>query len=227
MSEPQSSWLQLKASDGATISAYHLKPSGKRRGGLVVVQEIFGVNSHIRGVAERYAALGFEVLAPAFFDRVESGVELGYDESGFQKGRALVGQIGFEKPLLDIAAAVQKLAESGGKVGLVGYCWGGTVAFLAAAKVPTLSASVGYYGSTIPRFVTEAPKMPLLLHFGEQDKSLPMAEVEKIREQRPDAEVHVYDAGHGFNCEQRPSYDERSATLALERTLAFFDQHLA
>ena len=227
MSEPQSTWVELKASDGATISAYHLAPRSKRRGGLVVVQEIFGVNSHIRGVAERYAALGFEVLAPSFFDRIEPRVELGYDEAGFQRGRALVTQLGFDKPLLDIAAAAQKLSVSKSRVGLVGYCWGGTVAFLAAARVPTLSASVGYYGSTIPRFVTEAAKVPLLLHFGEQDKSLPMAEVDKIREQRPEAEVNVYQAGHGFNCEQRPSYDEPSAKLALERTLSFFDKHLA
>lgn len=227
MSETKGTWIELEASDGARISAYRVRPSGRPRGGLLVVQEIFGVNSHIRSVAESYAARGYDVIAPALFDRVEKGVELGYDQEGMTKGRGLVMQLGFDKPMLDLAAAAQLLADEGMKVGLVGYCWGGSVAFLAASRVDGLSATVGYYGSTIIRFVRAQPRVPVLLHFGEQDKSIPADDVATIRKERPEVEVQVYPAGHGFNCVQRASYDAASAELALARTLAFFERHLS
>lgn len=227
MSDTKGTWIELEAKDGASISGYRVRPSGRSRGGLLVVQEIFGVNGHIRSVAEGYAARGYDVIAPALFDRVEKGVELGYDQEGMIKGRALVTQLGFDQPMLDLAAAAQLLSAEGAKVGLVGYCWGGSIAFLAASRVAGLSAAVGYYGSTIIRFVREQPRVPVLLHFGEQDKSIPPDDVASIRKERPEVEVQVYLAGHGFNCDQRASFDAASAELALARTLAFFERHLS
>ena len=225
MTAPNTAFLELTAADGATISAYHVRPEGKPRGGLVVIQEIFGVNDHIRRVAEGYARDGYEVIAPALFDRIERGVELGYDQDGMTKGRALAGQLGWDKPLADIAAAAKKLA-SAGKVGVVGYCWGGSLAFLAATRLEGLSAAVGYYGSAIAKHASERPKVPTLLHFGAEDKGIPLEDVEQVRSARPEVGVHVYEAGHGFNCDVRGSYHEPSSTQARARTLAFFAQHV-
>jgi carboxymethylenebutenolidase len=226
MSEIERSQIELRAADGARIGGYRVRPRGALRGGIVVVQEIFGVNSHIRSVADGYAAQGYDVIAPAFFDRIERGVELGYDEAGITKGRTFPAQLGFEKPLLDVAAAIEQLAPAG-KVGVVGYCWGGTIAFLASAKVDGLSAAVGYYGGAIAKHASLPPRVPLLLHFGEHDKGIPLTDVKEIETQRPEAEIHLYKAGHGFNCDLRASYDRESATLALARTLGFFERHLA
>ena len=227
MSEMKGTWIELESKDGARISAYRVRPSGRARGGLLVVQEIFGLNGHIRSVAEGYAARGYDVIAPALFDRVEKGVELGYDQEGMSRGRGLVAQLGFDPPMLDLGAAAQLLVAEGMKVGAVGYCWGGSVAFLAASRVAGLSATVGYYGGTIIRFVREPPRVPVLLHFGEQDKSIPAEDVASIRKERPEVEVQIYPAGHGFNCDQRASYDAASAELALARTLDFFERHLS
>ena len=208
-----------------SISAYHVRPEGKPRGGLVVVQEIFGVNPHIRSVAERFAKQGYEVLAPAFFDHVERDVSLAYDQDGIAKGRELVGKLGWDTPIADVRAAVEKLADAG-KVGVVGYCWGGSIAYLAAARVPGLSAAVGYYGGQIVKFASEQPRVPTLLHFGDQDKGIPLEDVEQIRAQQPGVEIHVYPAQHGFNCDVRASYDEASSKQALTRTLGFFEKNL-
>jgi carboxymethylenebutenolidase len=227
MSDATSSFEELRASDGATLSAYRARPRDKARGGVVVVQEIFGVNSHIRQVAETYAAHGYDVIAPALFDRVQRGLELGYGADGMQKGRAIVTELGVDKPLLDIAAAVQTLAASGHKVGVVGYCWGGALSFLAAARVDGLAAAVGYYGTAIARFTNETPRVPLMLHFGTKDRTLPPETVETIRNARPEATYYLYEADHGFNCDQRGSHDAPSAELALRRTLDFFTQHLS
>ncbi len=222
----QSATLELKAEDGATISAYHVRPRAPAKAGLIVVQEIFGVNSHIRAQAERFAASGFEVLAPAFFDRVQRQVELGYDQESIAKARPLVAELGFDRPLLDVKAAVARLAADGAKVFIVGYCWGGSLSYLSAARVPGLAAAVGYYGGAISRFADASPRVPTLLHFGEKDASIPLNDVETLRQKQPGVEVHVYPAGHGFNCDQRASYSEPAASLALTRTLAFFERAL-
>ncbi len=219
----QSEQVELHASDGGHVSAYHVRPPTRVRGRLVVVQEIFGVNKHIRSVADRFADAGYEVIAPAFFDRIERGVELDYDQASIERGRAFPAKLGFDTPLLDVAAAVQKL---GGKVGVVGYCWGGSLAFLSATRLSGVSAAVGYYGGQIARFKEEQPRAPTLLHFGEQDKGIPLSDVEAIRGARPDVEIELYPAQHGFNCDMRGSYDAASAQRALARTLAFFEKHL-
>jgi carboxymethylenebutenolidase len=222
----QSEQLELHARDGGQVSAYHVRPPTRVRGGLVVVQEIFGVNAHIRRVAERFAEVGYEVLAPAVFDRIERGVELPYDQAGIDQGRKLAAALGFDKPLLDIQAAIDQLSPSG-KVGVVGYCWGGGLAFLSATRLESVGAAVGYYGGPIAKFAHETPRAPTLLHFGEADKGIPLSDVEAIRAARPDVELELYPAGHGFNCDLRASYDAPSAERALARTLAFFERHLA
>jgi carboxymethylenebutenolidase len=232
----QSARVDLTAEDGATLSAYHARPRTPAKAGLIVVQEIFGLNSHIRSQVERFAAAGFEVLAPAFFDRIQKNVELGYDQESIAKARPLVAELGFERPLLDVKAAIARLAPAGletrgsareqNKVFIVGYCWGGSLAYLAAARVPGLAAAVGYYGGAISRFADESPRVPTLLHFGEQDASIPLSDVDALRQKQPDVELHVYSAGHGFNCDQRASYSEPAASLALSRTLSFFERAL-
>lgn len=232
----QTARVDLTAQDGATVSAYHARPRAPAKAGLIVVQEIFGVNSHIRSQAERFAASGFEVLAPAFLDRVQKDVELGYDQESIAKARPLVAELGFDRPLLDVEAAIACLAAADGgapasvrdrkKVFIVGYCWGGSLAYLAAARVPGLAAAVGYYGGAISRFADESPRVPTMLHFGEKDASIPLSDVEALRHKQPAVELHVYPAGHGFNCDQRASYSEPAATLALSRTLAFFERAL-
>jgi carboxymethylenebutenolidase len=217
----QTTTIALGAEDGATISAYHALPAGAVTAGVIVVQEIFGVNSHIRSLAERFAAHGYEVIAPAFFDRVQTGVELGYDAESVAKARPLVGQLGFDAPLRDVKAALDRLSGRG-KVFVVGFCWGGSLAYLAAARVAGLAGAVGYYGGAIARFADEQPKVPVLLHFGQSDASIPLSDVETLRAKRPELEICTYPAGHGFNCDQRSSYSEASARLAWERTLSFF-----
>lgn len=217
--------IKLTASDGVTIDAYRADPVGKARGGLVVVQEIFGVNSHIRRVADGFAAEGFLVIAPALFDRVRPGIELAYTQDDIREGSGLVGQIEAGKPLLDIAAAV-KVASEAGKVGIVGYCWGGTLSFLAGCEVEGLSAAVAYYGGGIAGQLAHKPKVPLLMHFGAKDKHIPLSDVDTIRAALPGVPVHVYEADHGFNCDARGSYDKPSAAAALDRTLAFLHQHV-
>ncbi|HLY55993.1 MAG TPA: dienelactone hydrolase family protein [Stellaceae bacterium] len=219
-------FIDLTTNDGARISAYRADPAGTPKAGLVVVQEIFGVNHHIRSVADRYAAQGYLAVAPALFDRVERGVELGYDQAGREHAFAILPRLAPEQSLADIAAAIA-VAQEGGKVGLVGYCWGGTLAWLSAARVSGLAACVGYYGGHIAKAVGETPKIPIMLHFGERDAHIPMSDVEAIRKAHPEVPVYDYPADHGFNCDERASYDKPSADLALERTLAFFAEHLA
>jgi carboxymethylenebutenolidase len=217
--------IELATEDGAKVSAYRADPPGTPKAGLVVVQEIFGVNAHIRGVADRYAAQGYLVVAPALFDRVEPGVELGYTPDVMAKAFGLLGQVTVEQSLTDIAAAVAVASEAG-KVGLVGYCWGGLLAYLTACRLPGVTAAVGYYGGRITNYVDEKPQIPLMLHFGEHDTHIPMTDVDKIQAAHPSLPIHLYPADHGFNCEARGSYDKPSADLALERTLAFFASHL-
>lgn len=225
MSNTTPETIELSAADGARISAYHVRPKGRVRGGVVVVQEIFGVNAHIRRVAEGFAERGYEVIAPALFDRVERGVELAYDEDGIARGRALAQELGLEHPLRDLQASIDQVGTAG-RVAVVGYCWGGTLAYLAAARLAGLAGAVAYYGGQVARFASERPRVPVLLHFGEQDKSIPKSDVTLLQLQLPELEYLLYPAGHGFNCEARASYDAASADLALDRTLGFFERNV-
>ena len=221
--------VKLTAADGHSFDAYVARPEGTPRAALVVVQEIFGVNAHIRSVADHFATEGYLAIAPALFDRKERGVELGYDGADMQKAMALMPTqpADTEGAIADIAASVAYAQdEYKTQVGVVGYCWGGSMAWLAAGSLP-IAAAVGYYGGFITKYIDKAPKVPLQLHFGKKDDHIPMADIEKIEAAYPHIPVYLYDAGHGFNCSVRGSYDAPSAKLALERTLAFFAEHLS
>ncbi len=215
--------VNLPTSGLHCIGAYRADPAGIPRGVIVVVQEIFGVNAHIRRVVDGYADAGYVAIAPALFDHLESGVELEYDEAGVARGRTLAGELGFDRAVEAVASAAQAIA-SAGRIGVVGFCWGGTVAFLSATRLG-LPAVVYYGGRSVP-FLHEAARAPLLFHFGENDPIIPPAHVALHREQQPQAEVHVYPAGHGFNCDARADFDPASAALARERSLAFFAREL-
>lgn len=220
--------IELEAADGHRFGAYLATPEGAPRGGLVVVQEIFGVNSHIRSVADGYAKDGYLVIAPALFDRAERSVELGYGSADMERGRALktaVAGNGTNGPLVDVTAAIERV-EPAGRVGIVGYCWGGYVAWLAAAKLPGLAAAVSYYGGGMQDAAALQPLCPVLAHFGEADTHIPAARVREFAAALPEVAVHLYDAGHGFNCDQRGSFNETAAQLARERTRAFLRKHV-
>lgn len=207
------------------IGAWLAEPAGKPKGGLVVVQEIFGVTEHIRSVVDRFAELGYTAIAPAFFDHVEAGVELPYDRSGIARGRHLAAEIPFDLAMEDVGSAAESIA-SAGKIGCVGYCWGGTVALLAATRLGM--PAVSYYGARNVNFLDESLRAPVMFHFGGKDQSIPAEAIERHREAYPGAEIHVYpDAGHAFNRDVDPeAHESTSARLALERTLAFFAEHL-
>jgi carboxymethylenebutenolidase len=217
--------IDLKAADGHALKAYLAEPGERPRGGIVVVQEIFGVNSHIRAVADGYAAEGFLAIAPSMFDRVRRGFESGYTQAEVQTGLALMRQVTWDEAMKDVAAAVESVAHCG-KVGIVGFCWGGAVTWLAAARIPGLAAAVGYYGGGIPSLASEQPRCPTMLHFGENDTSIPLDKARAVAQAHPEVMTHFYAAGHGFNCDQRASYDEAAAQLARERTLDFFTRHV-
>ena len=217
--------IDLTAQDGFTLGAYRAEPSGKPRGALVVLQEIFGVNRHIRNVCDRFAAQGYVAIAPALFDRVETNFESGYSPDEVTHARTFLTRIDWDKMLLDTKAAIDAVT-SVGKVAIVGYCMGGSIAFLAATKFDELSAAVGYYGGRIAANADKTPKAPTQLHFGDQDQSIPLSDVAIVRDKRPDCDIHVYHAGHGFGCDDRAAYDAESAKLALERTLAWFGKYV-
>jgi carboxymethylenebutenolidase len=217
--------VELTASDGHRLSTYLAEPKGKPRGGIVVIQEIFGVTRHIRAVADQYAAAGFLSVAPAMFDRVERNVDVPY--SDVARGRGYAQALKDDQVTLDVRAAVDRVSAAG-KVGVVGYCWGGTVAYLTAAKAK-IDAAVAYYGSGIARhLVDEAdkPRAPIMFHFGEQDKSIPPPVVEQIKAAVPSGIFYLYPAEHGFNCTERASFDPASAKLALERGLEFLHRYI-
>jgi carboxymethylenebutenolidase len=218
---------ELKAADGHTFDAYLAELPSPPRAGLVLIQEIFGVNSHIRSVADRLAGEGYRVLAPALFDRIERGVELDYGPESVQRGVEMATSIGFiEKPMLDVAACVDRLKADGLRVGVIGFCWGGTLAWKAAHELDLFGA-VGYYGGGISNMLDQARKHPMLLHFGERDTHIPIEVVESIRAKSyPNVEVHTYPAEHGFNCDQRESFEPISAQRAWTRSLDFFKAHL-
>ena len=215
----------LTAADGHRLTAYRTGPQNAARA-LVVVQEIFGVNRHMRNVADRFAAEGYAVIAPALFDRVAPGIELGYEAADVAQGRELRGRIDAGLTVLDILAAAAALPR-GVKRGIVGYCWGGTVAWHGATRTSAFSAASGWYGGGVAAAKDEVARCPVQLHFGETDASIPMTDVEAVRAAQPGVEIHVYaGAGHGFGCDERGSYSAKDAALAQSRTLEFFARHL-
>ena len=222
--------LELTAADGFTFPAYVAEPVQNPKGGLVLLQEIFGVNSHIRAVADAFAAEGYRVVAPATFHRIKPGVELGYTDADMGEGfgyKMAVDALPAPGVMQDIQAAIDEAAD-GGPVGIVGYCWGGLLTWRAACTLTGLSAAVPYYGGgmTAGDDAALTPQVPVLAHFGDQDHWIPLDSVEAFRQAQPGVEVHVYAANHGFNCDQRGSFDEAAATLARQRTLAFLVKHL-
>jgi carboxymethylenebutenolidase len=217
--------ISLTASDGFKLGGYRSDPAGKPKGGLVVIQEIFGVNHHIRNVCDRFAALGYASVAPAVFDRMTPNFECGYSPAEIENARGFIPKIDWTAMMRDTAAAIDAV-KSAGKVGIVGYCMGGSVAFLAACNLDGLSCAIGYYGGAIAKNADNKPKVPTLLHFGDQDQSIPVSDVEIVRQKRPDVEIHVYHAGHGFSCDERGSYDEAAHKEALERTLTWLTRHV-
>ena len=218
--------ITLKAEDGFSLSAYRADPAGKVRGGVVIVQEIFGVNHHIRNVSDGYAEDGYAVIAPAIFDRVERGFQTGYAQADIERGRAVRGKLAIEDAVKDVRAAVRALVTEGLKVGVVGYCFGGTLAWLSATRIDGVSAAVGYYGGGIADTANEQPKCATMLHFGETDASIPKEHYEKVKALHPTLPVFVYPAGHGFSCDERASYHAPSAKLARERTVDFLKKHI-
>jgi carboxymethylenebutenolidase len=219
--------VKLKTADGHELDAYVAKPAGKPVGGVVVIQEVFGVNRHIRSVADKFAAEGFLAVAPAIFDRIEKKVELGYEGADMQKAIELMQKLNIDDAVKDVDAALAYAQKETGKpVGVVGFCYGGTLAWLSATRLKP-AAAVGYYGGQIAKFANENPHVPVLLHFGRQDTHIPESDVAKVQAAHPEVEVHWYDAGHGFNCDMRGSYNEAAAKRAWERTIAFFKKHLA
>jgi carboxymethylenebutenolidase len=215
----------LMARDGREFRAWLSKPAGRAKGAVVVIQEIFGVNSHIRAVTDSFAAEGYLAIAPSLFDRVRMGIELDYTDKDMQEGRGYVMQLKQDETLKDIAAAIA-IVKHGGRVGTVGYCWGGKMAYLAACELP-IACAVSYYGGGITQLLDKKPKCPVMYHYGERDKHITPADVAKVKAAHPEGLFYLYPADHGFNCDQRGSYDAPSAALARTRTLEFFGQHLA
>lgn len=225
-------YIQVNTAGTQCIGAYMAKAQGRARGGLVVVQEIFGVNAWVRSAVDRFAAAGYTTIAPAFFDHVETSVELDYTSASSTRGKALVGEVGFDRAVADVAAAAQSIA-SAGRIGVVGYCWGGTIALLSSIRLGM--PAVSYYGARNVQFLDEALEAPVQFHFGEQDGSIPAAAVQRHREAYANdvlagrVEIYTYaDAGHAFDRDVDPShYSPAAAKVARERTLAFFSRHLS
>jgi carboxymethylenebutenolidase len=219
--------ITLTAADGFQLGAYRADPKGLPRGGVVVIQEIFGVNHHIRAVCDRLADAGFRVIAPQVFDRMAPNFESGYSEAEIAKAREFIPRLDWAKLMLDASAAVDGLKKEGGPVAMMGFCMGGTVAFIAATRLGGLAASVCYYGGQIIRFADNKPRCPVQMHFGEKDASIAMSDVETIRQKRPECEIFTYPgAGHAFNRDDGPSYEPNSARVAWQRSLAFLTKAL-
>jgi len=226
-------FIHLTSADGVKVPAYVAEPAGKPKGAIIVVQEIFGVNSHIRNVADGYAAAGYVAVAPATFHRVQTDVDLGYSEADMGTGfgfKTAVDALPAPGVMQDIQAAIDyaRNGAAGGKVGIVGYCWGGLLTWRSACALSGLSAAVSYYGGgmTTAEESARQPACPVLAHFGNKDHWIALDTVEAFKLAHPEVQVHIYEADHGFNCDQRGSYNESAAKLALERTHAFFAKHL-
>ncbi len=218
-------WQKLTASDGFRLSAYRADPASPPRGGLVVAQEIFGVNSHIRAVCDAFAADGYTTVAPALFDRYERDFDVGYAPEDIARGRALKARAGSDAALRDIAAACAAAADAG-RVGIVGYCWGGYLSWMSAAQLPGFACAVTYYGGGMTEALAEKPLCPVCAHFGERDTAIPLAGVKQLAAAHPEVQIYLYPAEHGFNCDQRRSYDPASAQLARERTLVWLRRYI-
>jgi carboxymethylenebutenolidase len=215
----------IMARDGHEFQAYLAAPTGKPRGAIVVLQEIFGVNSHIRALTDGFAAEGYTVIAPSLFDRIRRGIQLGYGPEVRQEAIGYAQQVKIDDTLKDIGAAVAVVKHSG-RVGVVGYCWGGRLAYLTAAAALPVACAVVYYGKIADQ-LDKQPKRPVMYHFGTLDQSIPLGDVEKIKAARPEGTLYLYEgADHGFNCDQRPSYDPEAAALARQRTLEFFARYV-
>lgn len=219
--------IKLRSADGFEFAAWEALPEGAAKAGVVVIQEIFGVNSHIREVAQGYAETGYAAVAPQIFDRIAPDVELGYTEADMGRGIELAFQkLQMANTLADLQAAVSHAAAYG-KVGVVGYCFGGLLAWLSACALDGVAAASSYYGGGVAGEAGRTPKCPVIMHFGERDPHIPMTDVDKIKAAQPDVPVYVYPADHGFNCDHRASFEAASAALARQRTLAFFADQLA
>ncbi len=215
--------IRLKSRfDGFELDAYHVRPDDARRGGLLLIQEIFGVTDHIRELCDGFAADGYEVIAPSFYDRLERGFEADYSEASIQKGVQYSTATPWDQVAGDAQAAIDALKPP---VFVTGYCWGGAATWLAACRCEGLAAAAGFYGRRISELVDETPKAPTILHYGKTDASIPMEKVEEVREKHPDTPIYLYDAGHGFVSDRRRDYHEDSARLARLRTLAHFARH--
>lgn len=217
--------FSLTTTDNHSLGAYRADPAGRPKGAMVVAQEIFGVNSHIRNVCDRLAAQGYVAVAPALFDRFVRDFQSGYSPDEVAHARTYIAKIEWPKMLLDIQAGLDEV-KSIGPLGVIGFCLGGSAAFLSATRLNGLKAAVAFYGGQIVKFADEKPKCPVQMHFGETDASIPMSGVEIIKQKRPDCEIYTYPAGHGFYCDERASFHNPSATLAWERTIAFLDKHM-
>jgi carboxymethylenebutenolidase len=217
-----SGFIELTSADGHRLGAYQSRPDGAARGAVVVLQEIFGVNSHIRAVCDRLAALRYHAIAPALFDRQSPGFEAGYSPEDVARGREVRKRLDLDQMLLDVAAAIGAVQASA-PVAVMGFCLGGSLAFLSATRLPGIACAVSYYGSMVASHAGETPRVPTLMHFGETDHSIPLSDVETTRARRPDCTVHVYPAGHGFNCDERPSFHAASAALAWTRSMDWLD----
>jgi len=218
--------IELQAQDGHRLGAYLAEPQGASRGGIVVVQEIFGVNAHIRSICDRLAAEGYTSIAPAIFDRFEPGFETGYSPADVEKAKALMPQFRMDACLLDVEAARAAVGPAG-KVGIVGFCLGGSVAFATATRLEGFSGASCFYGGMVQNFAGETARCPVQLHYGADDASIPAENYLDVKARQPKAEFHVYEAaGHGFNCDQRQSYAPAAAALAWQRTLDFLARTL-
>lgn len=220
--------ITLEASDGHALSAYRADPTGKPVGGLIVIQEIFGVNDHIKSIAEKFAKEGYLAVAPALMDRAQRGVDIGYTQPDIEIGKEIRAKVKNDDSIKDLKAALDYLKAQGvGRIGVVGYCWGGSLAWLAATRIDGIAASVSYYGGDVATFADEKAKCPVMFHFGEMDKSIPMEKVEIVKQKQPSHPLYVYPAGHGFSCDARGSYDAKCAAEAFERTRAHLKRNLA
>jgi carboxymethylenebutenolidase len=218
--------IKLTASDNFQLGGYRAEPASTPKAAVVVIQEIFGVNHHIRAICDRFAGNGYVAIAPAIFDRIEPNFQSGYSPEEVAVARKFVANPDWTAMLRDSQAAIDAVKDVG-PVGIIGFCLGGSVAYAAATKLSGLSAAIGYYGGAIVRFADDAPKMPTQLHFGEKDAGIPLSDVDIIRTKRPDVEIHVYPgAQHGFNCDERASYDPANAGIAKQRSLDFLARHL-
>jgi carboxymethylenebutenolidase len=217
--------IRLKSAAGE-IGAYLATPKGTPKGGIVVIQEIFGVNPHIRKVTDSFAAEGYIALAPKFFDHIKPGIELGYTPDTMAEGRKIVGELGLDKPVQDVAAAIEELKKRGAKkVAVTGFCWGGTITWLSSTRLKP-DAAIAYYGGGIHGTKNEKPQVPTMMHFGDKDMHIPMTHVNEIRKLHPDVQVFDYPADHGFHCDARGSYDAAASKQAMGRTLEFMKKHV-